>query len=344
MSKSPSVLSFAVPKALHLTDRAQFLDAVAAAQAGYDLVDAAEVDGMDVDGNLSGVEARLSARAFTDICALTQTPEAYVRRIAKRNEALAMDLMRDALNNGMLRGCVLLVDTESQRVDGVVVEDKHNAPDAKELFRLAMSAAKDTRMMGGWIAGTSFRMTATIGAPLDVKSGKAAMVGDLMGTGFEIVSDVGSLACTSITDYAERLSCLNGMLARDQQHSCARKHAQFDLDDELLTTFVATIERAKLIHALARRAANHFFDGDGVKDVLKRISHGTHPAAGQKLCDHAKKQAVAEAQRDCRKAGEICLWDFVNGVTDAAKHAGSLDRRRDIEHLGYVLMSDVLES
>lgn len=344
MSKSPSVLSFAVPKALHLTDRSQFLDAVAAAQARYDLIDAADVDGMDVDGNLSGVEARLSARAFTDICALTQTPEAFVRRIAKRNEALAMDVMRDALNSGMLRGCVLLVDTESDRVDGVVVEDKHNAPDARELFRLSLSAAKETRMTGGWIAGTSFRMTATIGAPLDVKTGKAAQVGDLMGTGFEIVSDIGSAACTSISDYAERLSCLNGMLARDQGHSCARKHAQFDLDDELVATFLVTIDRAKLMHALARRATKHFFDGDGVKDVLQRISNGSHPAASQKLCDHAKQQALVEAQRDCRKAGEICLWDFVNGVTDAAKHAATLDRRRDIEHLGYVLMSDVLES
>lgn len=342
MAKSQNVLSFAAPTSQHFTDRALFLDAVTAAHGRYDLVDATLADGMDVDGNLSGADVRLSAKAFSDLCTLTQTPETFVRRVAKRNEALAMDVMRDALNCGLLKGCALLVDTESARVDGVVVEAKHNTPDSRELFRLAMSVSRDTRFMGGWVNGTLFRMTATSGSPRDIKTGKAAQVGDLVGTGFEIMTDFGSAACTSITDYAERLSCLNGMLARDHGHSHVRKHAQFNLDDELLKAFLVSFERSAGIVAMARRAAAHFFDGDGVRNIMERISSGSHPAASVKLCDHAKKQAVAEAQRDCRPPGAISLWDFVNGVTDAAKHAGSVDKRRDIEHFGYVLMSDVL--
>lgn len=342
MAKSPNVLSFAAPAVQHFTDRTLFLDAVAAVQGRYELIDADDVDGMDVDGNLSGVEARLSAKAFTDLCALTQTPEAFVRRIVKRNEALAMDVMRDALNCGMLKGCALLVDTESARIDSVVVEAKHNEPDTRELFRLALSVSRETRFMGGWINGTSFRMTATNGSPRDIKTGKPAQVGDLVGTGFEILSDFGSVACTSVTDYAERLSCLNGMLARDHAHAQSRKHAQFNLDDELLKSFLLSIERSTAIVSLARRAASHFFDGSGVKKIMDRIANGPHPAANAKLCEHAKKQALVEAQRDCRPPGTISLWDFVNGVTDAAKHAGSVERRRDIEHFGYVLMTDAL--
>ena len=340
MPKSQNVMMFAQAPAKHFTDRALFIDAARAAQEGYTLRDATDADGMDVDGLLSGVDARLTPRAFADLCVLTQTPETYVRRLAKRNESLAMDLMRDAMNSGMLKGCSLLIDTKSSRVDAVVVEDKHNAPDVPDLMRLALSSSKECRFMGGWITGTSFRMTATNGAPRDIKTGKAAQVGDLVGTGFEIVSDFGSAACTSITDYAERLSCLNGMLARDQQHSQTRKHAQFDLDDELIRSFLVSIERAFSMHALARRAARHFFDGNGVRKLLETISSGSHPAASQKLADHAKEQAKVEAQRDCRQPGAICLWDFVNGVTDAAKHAGTVERRRDIEHFGYVLLSD----
>jgi len=342
MVKASNALSFAVPGVLHLTDRVAFIEAARAAQGRYDLVEASDADGMDVDGNLSGTDGRLTARAFSDICALTQTPEPFVRRVAKRNEALAMDLMRDALNGGLLRGCVLLVDTESARVDGVVVEAKHNAPDVPELMHMALSSSRDTRFHGGWISGTSFRMTATNGAPLDVKTGKKAQVGDLMGTGFEIVSDIGSAARTTITDYAECLSCLNGLLARDRQHSQVREHAQFDLDDELLRAFLQSLRRATEMHGLARRATQHFLDGPGVKHVIDRITNGPHPAASQKLCDHAKASAVAAAQRDCRQPGEICLWDFVSGVTDAAKHATTVERRRDIEHFGYALLNDVL--
>lgn len=344
MAKPSNVLQFAPVSSKHYTDRSQFLAAVQAVQEQVMLVDATSVESMDVDGNLDHMNARLTQRAFEDLCALTQTPESYVRRVAKRNEALAMDIMRDAFGSGLLKGCVLLVDTASNRVEGAVLEAKHNPPDVAELMRLSLSAEKGTRFMGGWIAGTSSRMCATTGEPVDVKTGKPAEVGDLMSTGYELMTDFGSPACTSITDYAERLICLNGMLARDQQHCEVRKHAGFEIDDKLLVSFLSSIERAKVMHTLARRATKHFFDGKSIKKVIETIAEGQHPAASVKLAEHAKKQAVVEAQRDCRKPGEICLWDFVNGVTDAAKHAPSLDRRRDIEHFGYALMCDVLEA
>lgn len=343
MPKATNVFSFAAPVTKHFTDRVEFFEAARAVQDGYDLVAASDVDGMDVDGNLSGVTARLTARAFSDVCALTGTPEPFVRRIAKRNESLAMDIVRDAVNSGLLRDCVLLVDTESRRVDAVVDESKHNTPDIPELMRLALSASKETRFMGGWLNGTTFRMTATGSEVRDVKTGAKATVGDLMGVGFEILSDIGSVGQTTITDYAERLSCLNGMLARDSSHAVVRKHAKWSIDDDLLKSFLVSFERAGTIFQLAKRASQHFFDGNGARKIVTAISEGSHPAASQKLCDHAKKQAMAEAQRDCRPPGAICLWDFVNGVTDAAKHAASLDRRRDIEHFGYTLMCDVLD-
>lgn len=342
MNKS-SVFHLAAPASVHFTDRAKFFDHVAAVQSRYDLVDATLAEAVDVDGNLDGVNARLTARALTDICVLSQTPEAYVRRIAKSNESLAMDMLRHSFGSGLLGGCVLLVDTASRRVDGVVQEAKHNPPDVAALMHLAMSTSRDARFMGGWIAGTLMRMTATSAAVRDVKSGEPARVGDLMSTGFEILTDFGSDAQTSIADYAERLSCLNGMLARDSAHVSVRKHVGFEIDDALLTTVLMSVERSRAMVGLAKRASEHFFDGPGVKRVLHQISSSSHPAASAKLCEHAKKQAVVEAQRDCRKAGALCLWDFVNGVTDAAKHEKTVERRRDVENLGYVLMTSMLD-
>lgn len=337
VKRSTSVLSFAPSPFVHFTESSRFLTEVQETAASAELVDATLARAMDVDGNLEGQDLRMTAAAFSDLCALTQLNEAYVRRVAQRNEPLAVDVIRDAMSCGLLRGCSYLVDKREKRIDAVVIDAKHNPPDYAALVRNALSASRETRFLGGWISGTRFRVTASAGDVRDVKTGKSAKVGDLVGTGFEILTDLGRPGCTSITDYAERLSCTNGMIARDKSQTETRLHDKLAIDDELLTAFLVSTERAKHMIHVARRATQHYFDGVGVTKVIERVNR--HPLL---KVEEVKSRAIAEAQRDCRKSGEICLWDFVNGVTDAAKAAKTLDSRREIEGFGYALMVDVL--
>lgn len=213
VKRSTSVLSFAPSPFVHFTESSRFLTEVQETAASAELVDATLARAMDVDGNLEGQDLRMTAAAFSDLCALTQLNEAYVRRVAQRNEPLAVDVIRDAMSCGLLRGCSYLVDKREKRIDAVVIDAKHNPPDYAALVRNALSASRETRFLGGWISGTRFRVTASAGDVRDVKTGKSAKVGDLVGTGFEILTDLGRPGCTSITDYAERLSCTNGMIA-----------------------------------------------------------------------------------------------------------------------------------
>lgn len=44
---------------------------------------------------------------------------------------------------------------------------------------------------------------------------------------------------------------------------------------------------------------------------------------------------MREANRENRQEEEVTLWNFVNGITEAAHEAPSLHRKVEIESLGY---------
>lgn len=338
-----SVLRFAKTPTLPFTERGAFLQAVEATQESYDLVECKGAKGMDVDGEIDGLDVRLSDRAFSQLCKRTQIPEAYVRRVAARNESLAMDIVRDGIQCGLLRGILFLTESSSGRVEGLVDEDTYTSPDVRSLLTHALSVQRGMRVTGGWINGTLIRMTATSGKPVDVKTLKPAQTGDLVDFGFEIVTDFGSVGATSVSAYAERIEEGAGLLVPDTRKCGWHSHTGYNIDDEVLKVFVRSMQKSHDILRHANLSTKMFLDGAGVKAIRHELTEGNSPAASAGLSQHATTQAAAVATKDCRKQGEICLWDFVAGVSDAAKHAVSIDRRREIESLSYTLLLSGVE-
>lgn len=340
--KRTNRLSFAPIPTMAFAEKPVFLKSIEDWNDHYAHMDAEDMTAIDIDGNAVGTDYRLSAPAFSDVCRMLGVPERFIVSLTHRNESLGLEVLRDAISAGLLRDALMIVDMQSNRIDGFVRPDRYNPPDVGALVKMATTFSRDTSFKGGWICGTRVRLTATVGQTIDVKKNRPSKVGDLVGVGFELVSDIGPVGTTAISDYVERLSCTNGMISRSSVSRITTPHEGFGIDDTVLRALVRAVSGSTSMVEMAHRASSMFLTGDDVRAVRSFIGTDSHPASSKELSEHATKQAQAEVTADKRKPGEVCLWDFVNGVTDAAKHTSSLHARQDMEDFGYVVMSSFL--
>lgn len=343
--KVPVGFEFADAATQHFDSPSAFVAALRKQREGYTIAPATGVSGIGVDGYLEGQSDGLRAtrEAASHLCSIVGVPPAFLFTLARRNEALAQEVLRDAVGALDKQDLCMLVDTHTGRVDGFTTKPYVSVSNA-EAMDMAMSAAQEGTLTGGWVSGTMARATLVTADAHDVRRTQSK-VGDIMRAGFEITNDIGIDGATAITDYVHRLRCGNGMLSTETK-GCARiAHVATGegTQHRVAAAIVKASSRSVQMVDLSRSAAQLFFDVPLLRYAQSFVSN---PANGGSttLLKSAATTATREAINDGRAPGEICLWDFVNGVTEAAKSAPSLARRRALESLGHRLMVNVLES
>ncbi len=340
MTKVPVGFEFATVAVQKFDSSTAFATALRKQRENYSLVPASGVSGFAVDGRLEGQseDLRVTREAASQLCSIVGVPPAFLFSLAKRNEPLAQDVIRDAVSAYDCTGLHMLVDSAAARVDGFTLKPQESVP-SDRIVAMAQSAAPNGHMTGAWIAGPLSRVAIVGEAGTDVRR-KSSKVGDIMRAGFELtnlLSPTGGVS--TVTDYVYRLRCANGMLSVDASgivripHYDAGDGAEHRIGAAVLAANARSIEMLDL----SRKAAATFLDLPALKKVQSFLLNPAH-GGGVNLLKQATQTARREATNDGRSPGEVSVWDFVNGVTDAAKQAKSLERRRAIESLGHRLL------
>lgn len=331
-----------VPPVVSYGNEDTLRSALRAQKEAYAQLDAGVITDIDVEGHIAVRGAhrdlRLSGAAFADLCRLTRLPQPYLMRLSASNEALALDLVRDALRRELptIGDTVVLVDTEARRIDGVMPRERYNPYSSFDAYRATRSALEDSyTLAGGWISGPTARIRF-----VDEHRPEEVRVGDVVHTGVSLINNFASDGATRIAEFNQRLRCLNGMLVTTDDMAAIVKHTG-DVPFEVSQALVQAASRSRDVIPLLRESEQRRLKGDDVRAVRRYLAdpkrHGS-PA----LDTAATRGASREATDAGRDPGDLRLWDFVNGVTEVAKNTADHNRRSELESTAYRLLTHVL--
>jgi len=142
-----------------------------------------------------------------------------------------------------------------------------------------------------------------------------------------------------VDQYNERLVCTNGMLRRGRGHTSRIPH-QGDIELKAQQAVVQAADQAIEMVPLMRHSAERLMMPDDIRKA-RRVIGDTTRGGGRSLSATVVQSAMRESATEGRQAEEVTLWNFVNGVTEAAHSAKSLQRRVQIESLGFDLLRTV---
>jgi hypothetical protein len=307
-----------------------FQNALAEQKENTALVDGEHLSFIDIDGKVDGTDWRMSFAAFSDLCYWTKTPVAFVKRLAKIDEALALDVVRTMIEKMFKRGPekMLVVDAKQNLINGIVGKDSYSSLANAHVLDYAMSSDTEMEFCEGWLAGPNMRFTTTT-----PKTVAEPNVGDIVNIGMSLESSINGDSSVKVSDFAFRLKCTNGLTARDSQHTERILH-RGDVEFNVQQAVVCSAARASQLKPMMDAAAKNFLGPEGVATIRQFISNpknGGSPSLDVKVV----KNAMLEAKDEGRPEEEVTVWNFVNGVTQAAHDTKSLDRRLELEAVGY---------
>lgn len=296
---------------------------------------------LDLDGRIPKTEYRLTGAAFGDLCHIsrggsTGLPSLWLRQLAKRNDALALQIVQEHIDAQLpVADRQLVIDTESNLVLGIVGRDSYHLLHNLDIFEWVMSAAKGgdgCTLTNGWLDGGHMRLTA-LRDNLVIEPQR----GDIVRVGLNLENAVNGDSRVHVTDYGERLVCTNGLVSRVGAHCQSIRHTNAEIHYTVPEAIMRAADRSAAMKPLVETAARLLLDDDGHRRVGRFIESPQH-GGNTRLLQAATQVAVQYAQQAGRAEDEISLWDYTNGVTETAHAAPSLKRRTEIEALGYNLM------
>jgi hypothetical protein len=295
-----------------------------------------------LDGRMSGSgteSLRLSKAAFSDLCHFCRIPVSFAKQLARENEELTLDLFADRIRTTFHRGedKILVIDGQSGRVDGITTRDYESLANA-DVLDFALSSEADLTLSNAWLEGPTARMNfIDKSRPFEAQQ----EVGDIVHVGTSIQTAHNGDSAVHIYDYNERLVCTNGMTARDKVHSDRIVH-RGDVAYNVQRAIVRSAQRGKTLVPMMRAASQQFLDIDGIRAVRAYIGSSTN-GGSPTLEERVSGYALAESRRSGRDEGAVTLWDFVNGVTEAAHDTKTVHRRFELEGLGYKVLSGFVD-
>lgn len=335
LTKAPTGFQFPVPFTTHFGGVEDFRAALVAQREHLALLDAAKVlTDLDADGGIPKTPYRMTPAAFGDLCAVAGggLPSRWCRQLAQRNEGLALEVVRDHIDAHLSDARrQLVVDTASNLVLGIVSETKYHLIHNAEILDLMLSSPGLT-FTNGWLCGGRMRLTC-------VREGTVIepRPGDIVRVGVNGENTVNGDSRVHVTDYAEVLRCTNGMVSREGVHCESVMHSDTDIHYRVPQAIVAAAKRSESMRPLIERAAVLHLDADGHRRVGAFIQHPQN-GGNPRLLETATKHAVTYAVQAGRGEDDLLLWDYVNGTTEAAHAAPSLNRRTELEALGFRLL------
>ena len=302
------------------------------------LIDASILENVDIDGRLIGSgkgaddDLRLSHAAFGDLCHFAKVPVSFIKRRAKLNEALALEVLRDCISHEFQYGAdrQLVVDLRDHRIEGIVGAETYSPLGNAQVLDFAMTAMPGLEFTAGWLEGPRLRVSAT--SPEGTFE-SPVKVGDIVKFGVDVHNSINGDQSCSVADYNHRLKCTNGMIGRDKTH-CEHIVHRGDVQFNVQSAVVRAAERAPVMASIMQKAASTLLQPSEVRALrawLKDPKNGGNPSLDGKVVE----AAMREAQYEGREEDEVTLWNFVNGITEAAHDTKSLNRRSELEAMGY---------
>jgi hypothetical protein len=157
--------------------------------------------------------------------------------------------------------------------------------------------------------------------------------GDIVKFGMSLHNWINGDGSVKACDYALRLACTNGMMARTGGHTESIRHTG-DVQMAVQKAIIRAAKRAKHMAPAMKAAATMYLDDEGIREVRRFIRDGKN-GGSPALDNKATKIAQIEAQKEGREEYEVSLWNFVNGVTEIARDTGSVERKSELEGLAY---------
>ncbi len=323
------------PTLLHFADNVGFAKALKEQQEALAMVDAKPLTALELDGGIVGTDWKLSHAAFSDMCHLCAkpVPVSFLKSLTAHNEQLGLEVIEEILRAFFHAGQPkqLVLDTRCGRVEGIVGAETYSPISHADVIEYTFSANPALCFTNGWLSGPIMRMTATT-----KEKPAEPMPGDVTLFGVNVENAIHGDKSVKVTDYAERLSCTNGMIAREEGRVSRVRH----VGDVSFHVQKAVVHSAAKAHELMRFidfAAARVMDENEVETIRKYLAdpqNGGSPRFEQTVRDFA----VEEAHTEGRDEGEITLWNWTNGVTQTAHKAKSLHRKTEIEAMGYTTL------
>jgi hypothetical protein len=311
----------------HFQNPNQFSTALKEQAERLAFVDAGPLTRLDIDGNALGTDWRFSKAGFNDLCATAEMPVRFINRLSVVNEGLALEVVEQALTSFFHTKSdrLVVLDTERNVIEGVVSKDSYTPIPHQQVMDYALSANPALGFTNGWLWGTRMRMTAVA----DCKPVEPVK-GDIVKLGVNLENALNGDRSVVVSDYAERLSCTNGMTCLDRLGCTWIKH-EGDMEYKVGKAVMACAGRVELMAPAMARATKYILDLEGVKAVREYLKEMRSP----RFMEVITIEAMEEAKKEGRDETELTLWNFVNGVTSTAKVAKSIHTRVELEGLGY---------
>jgi hypothetical protein len=291
--------------------------------------------GMDsTTGNL-----RLSNAAFGDLCHFANVPVAFVKSMAKQSESLAMEMLDERIKTHFHGGDdkVFVIDTANNRINGIVPINASQHLDNLDVLDMMTASNEGLEFSRGWMEGPKARMTFK-----DVTKPFEPAVGDVVHIGTAVTTGINGNQAVHVCDYTERLVCTNGMVAMDKGHS-QRISNVGDVKFNVAQAVLTSGKRSMFMIPLMQAATSKFLDVSETRDIREFIAqpqNGGSPTLSDKVAEYA----LAESRVYGRDEGACTLWDFVNGVTEAAHGTKTINRRSELETMGFKVLNNYLNN
>jgi hypothetical protein len=294
---------------------------------------------VDLEGNVRSSKGqtlwRLSEAAFSDLCHFSGVPVAFIKRFAAVDESQAMEVLATCIREVFHRGPSrqLVIDTRFNRVEGIVGAATYSPLRNSDALSYSQSAGPDMEFTNGWLRGPDMRFT------LVLKGGDIAPVkGDVVRLGVSGANSIQGDGSFMLADYCERVVCTNGMVARVKEH-CSRIPHRGDIQLLLAKTVMGAAQRVQFFAPLLQGSARQRMTPEGVLEFRRFVSDSGNGYNGSaKLDAQVVVNAQAEAEAEGRLPQDVTLYNMVNGVTKAAHATDSLERRVELESLGYATL------
>lgn len=295
-----------------------------------------------LDGMLLDTDYRLTRAAFGDLCHFAGVPVTFARRLSSLDEGLAQEVFRTMIERVFHKTSakVLVVDSRTDQVHGIVGETTYAPIDNADVFDFAMSAVNGklhaTTM---WLCGPFMRMTAQLNEE-DVNPGRMVQgkkVGDVVALGMSVENAIHGDKSVRVSDYAERLSCTNGMTSREADHSAAIRH-QGDVEMAVAQAVLKSGKKVVEFVPLMKRAVTLQISDPGRVKLLKDFLSAPGNGGSKTLAETAIDRAVHEAHVEGQPQGVYNLWNVANGVNVQEHAVDNVHRKVQIETLAYSVL------
>jgi hypothetical protein len=336
-----SGFALATPTLERFTNLESFQTAVIEQRESTHRLNADWLTGVDLDGKLDGTGGHalhLSKAAFGDLCHFCKIPVSFAKQLSRENENLTLDLFSDRIRTTFHTNedKVLVIDSRTGRIEGITGRESYTPLANAEVLDYVLSSNTELEMSNAWLEGPKARMTF-----IDGKRSFEPSVGDVVHIGTSIQTSTNGDSAVHICDYNERLVCTNGMTAKDRIHSERIIH-RGDVAFNVQKAILNSKNRSSQMVPMMKAAVEQYLDVSDIQRIRTFIGDPKNNGNGS-LEERAVGYALAESQRGGRDEGAVTLWDFVNGVTEAAHDTRTIHRRGELENLGYRVLSQFVE-